>query len=398
MSALTDPESRLIDLAYQAGANPERWPAFLDALSKELNGESANLLISRFSESAPTEATYRRVVYSAGFPDDALNLYRQHFGIFDPFLQEYRRRYITGGVVTCDELLDRNTYRRSEFYNDFARRYNVEYICFARLELGANAASGIGIVRSEKFGRFEETSIRLVSHLLPHVRRAIDLNRILYRWSAGGNCTVEAVNLAVLTLNEGGRIITTSELAEKLLAQEDGLTAVAGHLSASDSAQNSLLQETIAAAIASPAPAAARPRNRAAVRRRSVTPSCGCLAISRSSSKHPLHVFVHPFHSSELLLEDRPCAVIILIDPDKKAVATSAALQHLYGLTPAESRLAELLLKGHDLSECAELLGNSIAGTRMRLKAIMRKTNVSRQSEFIRLFVGFPKNPNFHRA
>lgn len=92
---------------------------------------------------------------------------------------------------------------------------------------------------------------------------------------------------------------------------------------------------------------------------------------------------------------------MLLIDPDRKPAATAETLQSLYGLTPAEGRLTEMLLTGRELAECAEMLGNTIETARVRLKRIMRKTNVSRQSELIRLLVGFPDlrlgaNPQQH--
>lgn len=400
----TDTLLGLVDLIYQSASDPHHWPRFLAALNKKLNTNSANVTIAWFSEDAPTQVAERRVVYSAGFPPEGLASYGQYFGALDPFLSEYKTRFPNGGTVAGEHLLDRNTFHRTAFYNEFAKLYDVEHVCFSRLEQHASTASGLGLTRPEKLGPFDDAALRFVAALVPHMRRAIQINRMLSQESTLYNHVTEDMNIAVVSLDAKGRPLVVSGLARDLFHRNDGLLLTGNHLAASNASQDAQLQQTIAAAIASSRGAKSHqevlPESHAPSRSRPSRPIpyCGCLALSRSFSKHPLQVIVHPLYSSELLLENRPCAVVMIIDPDQKPTAPAAALQILYGLTPAESRLAELLLQGNELSTCAELLGNSIAGARVRLKSIMRKTNVSRQSELMRLFVGFPKTEALRRS
>ena len=397
MTSSTDTVLGLVELIYQSASDPRYWTRFLAALNKKLNAESANLTVASFSEDAPAQVTERRVVYSAGFPPEGLTSYRQYFGVLDPFLSEYKIRFPRGGTIAGEHLLDRNTYHRSAFYNEFAKLYNVEHVCFSRLEQHASTASGLGLTRPEKLGPFDDAALQFISALVPHMRRAIQIDRMLSQENTLYNHVTDKMNIAVVSLDAKGRPLVVSELAWELLHRNDGLLLTGNQLSASNSSQELVLQQTIASAIAasrenrSPREIRAESRTSPNSRSSKPIPFCGCLAVSRSFSKHPLQVIVHPLYSSELLLENRSCAVVMIIDPDRKPIAPAAALQILYGLTPAESRLAELLLQGNELSTCAELLGNSIAGARVRLKSIMRKTNVSRQSELMRLFVGFPK-------
>jgi len=59
-------------------------------------------------------------------------------------------------------------------------------------------------------------------------------------------------------------------------------------------------------------------------------------------------------------------------------------LQQVYGLTPAEARLAMLILDGHAPSDAASSLKVSVATVRTQLSAILKKTGARKQAELIR--------------
>ena len=58
-------------------------------------------------------------------------------------------------------------------------------------------------------------------------------------------------------------------------------------------------------------------------------------------------------------------------------------LQDLFGFTPAESRLATLLVNGKSVLECAEALGVRISTVREQLSNLFAKTQTSRQPELV---------------
>jgi DNA-binding CsgD family transcriptional regulator len=81
-----------------------------------------------------------------------------------------------------------------------------------------------------------------------------------------------------------------------------------------------------------------------------------------------------------------PCqAVIVLVDPEKGQHPPEALLRSLFGLTPAEARLATLLGGGHSLTVAAERIGVAKATARTQLKAIFEKTQARRQAELVAL-------------
>ena len=65
-------------------------------------------------------------------------------------------------------------------------------------------------------------------------------------------------------------------------------------------------------------------------------------------------------------------------------------MQQLYGLTPAESRVADLLLEGLEVRDAAERLCITLETARFHLKRVLAKTGTHRQTELMRLMLSLP--------
>lgn len=83
----------------------------------------------------------------------------------------------------------------------------------------------------------------------------------------------------------------------------------------------------------------------------------------------------------------RPLVLLTL----PRQAASGSLLAELFGLTPAEKRLGELLLQGLTVDECARHLQVSINTVRTQLRALFRKTHTSRQSELVNLLARLGK-------
>ena len=114
------------------------------------------------------------------------------------------------------------------------------------------------------------------------------------------------------------------------------------------------------------------------------------MLITRRPPKRPLQLVVTPFHSSEVFLDDHPVALVFLADPDAHPASRTTILRALYGLTPTEARLADLLAAGNDVASAAAILRMTTQTGRFHLKAVFRKIGASRQLELIRLVLGLP--------
>lgn len=78
-------------------------------------------------------------------------------------------------------------------------------------------------------------------------------------------------------------------------------------------------------------------------------------------------------------------AALALVDLNETLRPSAEMFRQMFGLTPAEARLAARLACGASLSEIAEACEVSISTVREQLKAIFTKTHTSRQAEFAAL-------------
>lgn len=78
-------------------------------------------------------------------------------------------------------------------------------------------------------------------------------------------------------------------------------------------------------------------------------------------------------------------ALIITKDPEKGRTGGACGFARLYGLTPAEGRLAHLILDGSGLAEAAQRIGVSRNTARTQMKQIYAKTDTHSQADLIRL-------------
>jgi DNA-binding CsgD family transcriptional regulator len=81
-----------------------------------------------------------------------------------------------------------------------------------------------------------------------------------------------------------------------------------------------------------------------------------------------------------------PCrGLILLVDPDRHLNCARETIANLFGLSPAESRLAIALLDGSQLEPVAHKLKISYETARTTLKRIFQKTRTERQAELLLL-------------
>lgn len=84
----------------------------------------------------------------------------------------------------------------------------------------------------------------------------------------------------------------------------------------------------------------------------------------------------------------RAGAILFLADPERAPALDAGVLEQVWGLTPAEARLAKALMQGKTVQDFARDGGVSLNTARTHLKRIFLKTGVRRQAELVRLLKG----------
>jgi DNA-binding CsgD family transcriptional regulator len=185
----------------------------------------------------------------------------------------------------------------------------------------------------------------------------------------------------IIVLDRNSQIISRNRAAQAILEKGDGLISKGPSFTAFRTAERSLVSKAIGRAIVA---------NDASFQGK-MEPST--LLISRSEQQ-PLTVSIIPakllldsvdaeLHESERL----PAAVVLVVDPETPLACSIQRVCKVYGLTPAETRLAELLVDGLTLSEIADAVQLKLSTVRVYLKQIFSKTGVHRQPMLIRMLL-----------
>jgi DNA-binding CsgD family transcriptional regulator len=376
-------EKRLSDLlldVYESAANPQHWPVFLENVARELDATKAALHVHYFTSGNTIHTAEGGCAVAIGYDVSSLVAYANHYATRDIYVQRIRERFPLGmNAGTSEELVTSGEYRNTEIYQDFCRINEVFHTCWSAVEQTESVAAGLGFIRPENAKPFSANDVHLLKLLNPHLAKAFRLQRIIE--SAADNTKALLTGIArfdfcVIALDSERRIINLSPPAKHILDQEDGIRIHASGLEATYPAEDDKLQEMLVHA------------NQ--VWDHPHQSEGNTLLLSRKSGKKPLQLVVFPFATSGLLVEDRPQVLVFLSDPSSKPSSRAAVLRALYGLTPTESRLADLLLRGFEVREAADHMRTTLETARFHLKRVLAKTGTRRQTELMRLMLSLP--------
>jgi DNA-binding CsgD family transcriptional regulator len=108
----------------------------------------------------------------------------------------------------------------------------------------------------------------------------------------------------------------------------------------------------------------------------------GRMVIGRGDGLPPYVLAVMPLHAAPV--DDRRLAMIIIVDP-ARYTPSERDLTDLFGLSPAEARVAAALMTGKSLANIATTSGVQITTVRTQLRSILRKVGVKRQFDLVRI-------------
>lgn len=227
--------------------------------------------------------------------------------------------------------------------------------------------------RDKCAGAFGEEEMRLMGMLAPHVIRAVQVHRRISRvtiekeWAFG---VLDYLHLGVILTNNVAVPLFVNRAAERMLTQQQGITVYHGKLVLSTSPQTTLFHKFIADA-ANGVPDAA---------------IGGDMRITRPGNGGCLHCMVIPVSlelSARLNFSPASGCVAVFISKPGNLQLPPKRLAVLYGLTPAEARLAAKLATFRSMEQAADDLCISVNTARTQLKSVFSKTGAKSQSELL---------------
>ena len=362
----------LIGAIYDAAIRPELWPEVTRNCIKLLGANMGALAIVDL-------ARQQNDVFEPLQLDASLvPVYENHFVDKDVWLLSAAHAlenasFIGSALVPTEELV------KTEFYNEILRPQDIRYIACNHFHKTTETISYLSAYRTDRQGDFTQHELEILNTIGPHLKRAGQLHLKFAEVTARRDILsgmLDQVAVGMILVDSTSKILATNRIADELVAENDGLSVAPDGLRATMNGLTAALDALIADAIAAGSG--------------NGMGAGGALAVARPSAMRPLEVLVAPLNARSEFTTfaaagRRPTAVIFVRDPEFEPRLPAEILSQLYGLTPAEARLAVALAGGKPLKDYAEAAEITVGTARWTLKQVMDKTDTRRQSELVRL-------------
>jgi len=357
----------LASLVHDAALDGEAWPGALSAIAEACGAVGAAYLV--YDKRAERIDRISLAGASVGLE----SAYIAHFAPLDPFRPILSAAKTDGEWVWLSECLPDVVGRGDPWYDDFLGRARIGNVLGTRVLDSPTHVAVVGIHRETGHAPRIDLDAAALHALTGTLCRAAALEqdlRALGQERSIGLLALDGIPAGVIVIDGDGRVRWLNRAAEDLLQQDDGLMSRDGRLQAARPAESAKLARLIAGAVGgakSPA-------------------SAGGMLVARRRGRPWLSLSVTPLGPRTSGL-DEPLALILVSDPAAR-VLSEAALAELFGLSPAERRLAAALMSGQTLTQCAVGFGVEISTVRTQLRAILEKVGVSRQTDLLRVLAG----------
>ncbi|MDP8993688.1 MAG: hypothetical protein M3N07_01695 [Pseudomonadota bacterium] len=352
--------SGLIGRIYESADDTARWEQVIVEILSILGAQAAVQTISDLNHCEMMRTT----TFGNPLRPEGIKEYQEWVYSEDPSFQwamehPHARFCDTSEIMSAEDYLDHETIRwnRSEWIG--STHWLVGYTApedELTFGLSVHPAAEVGVLPEEKKNLFKL--------LFAHMERAVHLASRPPAFAGDGH--------PLVLLDRMGRVRAISPAAQDILERQDGLVVWDQQLRAADSRSSHRLNAAILSALT-------------ALREGGFG---GAVALPRPSGKRDLLVTVTPLLNPPSPFEAfRPAALVRIIDPE--AQVSSSAVHRwssMFDFSPAEARLAEALMGGHqNLRHAADQLGVAYETARVHLKKLLEKTGTHSQSQLARL-------------
>lgn len=360
----------LIECIYACAQDAALWPEAIASVSAAVRGESIALFADFPSFRTPT------LFALANFSPGGWSAYNDYYAAINPIMPACEELFAPDEVFLSDWSVPDSALEKTEFYNDFFLPYDMHYSMGLKIDLPGLPSARLSCQRPKAMGAFDDQASLVFQTIQQHLRRALLLHHRIHTLEAntlGLETALDRHGHAVLGIDSNGRICLGNPAAMKLLTSGGCLRIVAGRLHCTRPKENAALQQVLTAQTLD---AGAQP----------ATP--GTVSVPRENAS-PLQITVVTMKKT-LAGSSSPLAALVFITDTTVVSSRAGLLRQLYGVTPSEARVADLLLQGLDTSDISEKLRITLETARLQVKRLLNKTGTRRQAELVRLLTSLP--------
>jgi DNA-binding CsgD family transcriptional regulator len=370
-----------VDLIYSAAEKPEKWRELYAQLQVAVGAKSVHVFA--------VDKTTGTLTYSDGsnLPVEGELAYMHHYRLIDPRTPIFQASG-EGQWTHFPEMLDEGIVATHPIYQEFLIPYDRHYTSACNLIDTPAATVLFSVLGGEAEGPLSPPAREFLDRLKPHLQRAcrIGLRTFVYSSQAlVGHLLVDRLRQPVFLMTASGDVVHVNAAAQELLCSTSVVQVQDGKLRLPQPHLGDLLQRcrNLEQSIKMAGPADTRAFIEAG-QFRSLRIAQGREAV------YAFYTMLSPQREMGAF-GLRPVVMLLFYHPDSAPAIDASLLYAVFGLTPAESRIATLLAEGLSLKEIATAQGTQHDTVRKQLRSIYQKTSTNRQPELIRLLLHLPQ-------
>jgi DNA-binding CsgD family transcriptional regulator/PAS domain-containing protein len=362
--------SKIIDDLYQGTLDPLAWGRAMVGIADAVRASGAMLFAFDPGSGAILLDENHRV------DPLAVENYRRYWTF-----EDFRLRYVldlpTGQPAT--EATLGIPLEGSRLYHEYLLAVDMPHFLPVWLYKSKDKVVGLSLQGSRKRGAFGEADLEIVRGILPHFARAFEIRDRLQAMqvrAANFANLLDSVAFGVVVLSERNKILEANSVATSIFRDGVGIhRGEDGTLTITHACRERLSRMTSAS-----------------------SPADALMHIPRDG-KLPLSLLVLPAvaESGISWISAEPRRVLLIFDPERKAIANEAVIMRDLGLSEREAKVATLLSAGIPVDRIAKRLRVSVHTVRSQLKSAFHKAGCHTQAQLVRkVLLGPACRPDSH--
>lgn len=351
---------RLAGRFGDAAVDPSLWPDIMEDISAAAGATGAVLLQSDArTTDVPRTASVNDMInhyFAAGWHARDIRAERAV-----PLLMRGEKVVIDQDILTPEEM------GRSDYYQEAVLPFRFRW--FAGIGFAAGPALwALVIQRTPAEGPFEYADKHELAKLSLRLTETATLSKAVGRAVLSGiTDALSLVGQPALAVDRIGLVLEANAKAEQIF--DDAIRVCNRRLVVRDQRAKAALERLVEQLRATPDTAAV---------------AADPIIVSRRSQR-PLVIRVLPVDGAARSPFLGARALLLLQPLERPTGPDSDVLSKLFGLSPAEARLASVIARGTPPPQAGKELGIAIETVRTQLKAVFAKTETHRQAELVAL-------------
>lgn len=186
--------------------------------------------------------------------------------------------------------------------------------------------------------------------------------------------TLDGLDIGVLLLGAGGRLVHANTSGQAMLAEGDVLYDVCGRLASCDLAAHRIMQQIFAT---DDAPSPGRG-------------SCAIAMTGLHGQRYVAHVLPLPSATRRYAgMGSPPLAAVFVRKATMAPSPRSDVIAKAFNLTPTELRVLLAIVELGSIPETAAALGVAVTTVKTHVRRLFEKTGATRQADFVKLVAAY---------